>query len=130
MPSAEASRAHELWRETAAHLASKATLREMRASFERQWDQFVRPSDVTITPANAGGVRAEWVEPNNPLPGQAVLYLHGVGYVFGSIHRELTARRAQATRMRVLLLDYRLAPEHPFPGAVEDALAAYRWLTH
>lgn len=128
MPSAEAERAHAIWRETATTLSSKTTLWEMRAGFERLWDQFVPPPDVTYEPANAGGVRAEWIKPQNARPEQAILYLHGGGYVFGSIHREMVARMAKTTDRAALLLDYRLAPEHPFPAAVEDALAAYRWL--
>jgi monoterpene epsilon-lactone hydrolase len=128
MPSAEAARAHEIWRQTAATLSSKTALWEMRAGFERLWDQFVPPSDVTYTPVNAGGVRAEWVTPAGARQEQAILYLHGGGYVFGSIHREMVARIAMTTGLRALLLDYRLAPEHPFPTALDDALAAYRWL--
>jgi acetyl esterase/lipase len=59
-----------------------------------------------------------------------MLYLHGGGYVIGSLttHRGLAGRLSQAAKARVLLIDYRLAPEHPFPAAVEDATAAYRWL--
>jgi acetyl esterase/lipase len=59
-----------------------------------------------------------------------VLYLHGGGYVIGSIktHRDLMGRISRAAQARVLGLDYRLAPEHPFPAAVDDSLSAYRWL--
>jgi monoterpene epsilon-lactone hydrolase len=62
--------------------------------------------------------------------GRALLYLHGGGYVICSpdTHREMVAHLAKASGCRVLLLDYRLAPEFPFPAAVEDAVAAYRWL--
>jgi acetyl esterase/lipase len=58
------------------------------------------------------------------------LYLHGGAYALGSIntHRELVARLARATRMRGLAINYRLAPEHPFPAALHDATAAYGWL--
>jgi acetyl esterase/lipase len=61
---------------------------------------------------------------------RAVLYLHGGGYTMGSCntHRALGARLAVVSRAPVLIIDYRLAPEHPFPAALEDALAAYRWL--
>ena len=57
-------------------------------------------------------------------------YLHGGGYMMGSIvsHRELASRLARAAKSRVLLIDYRLAPENPFPAAVEDAVTGYRWL--
>jgi acetyl esterase/lipase len=66
----------------------------------------------------------------NSANGRVVLYLHGGGYVMGSrrTHRELAARIARDAAARVLVLEYRLAPEHPFPAAVEDATAAYRWL--
>ncbi len=63
-------------------------------------------------------------------PARVILYLHGGGYVMGSIntHRELGQRLSRAAAARVLLIDYRLAPEHPHPAAVEDATRAYRWL--
>jgi acetyl esterase/lipase len=66
----------------------------------------------------------------NSAPDRVLLYLHGGGYVMGSprTHRELATRIACEAAARVLLLDYRLAPEHPFPAALEDATAAYRWL--
>jgi acetyl esterase/lipase len=59
-----------------------------------------------------------------------MLYLHGGGYAVGSLdsHRGVAARLSQACQMEVLLLDYRLAPEHPFPAALDDAVAAYCWL--
>jgi len=73
---------------------------------------------------------AEWLRPPSAAPGRVVLYLHGGGYVIGSprSHRHLAAAIAGAAGASALLLDYRLAPEHPFPAAVEDATAAYRWL--
>ncbi len=59
-----------------------------------------------------------------------VLYLHGGGYVIGSIktHRDLMGRISRSAKARVLGLDYRLAPENPFPAAVDDSVSAYRWL--
>jgi acetyl esterase/lipase len=79
---------------------------------------------------SAGGVPAEWVKGAETDPARVVLYLHGGGYVLGSIntHRALAARIAQASGTRSLVIDYRLAPEHPFPAAVDDATAAYDWL--
>ncbi|MGH7385416.1 MAG: alpha/beta hydrolase fold domain-containing protein, partial [Candidatus Rokuibacteriota bacterium] len=64
------------------------------------------------------------------MAGRVVLYLHGGGYVIGSprSHRHLAAAIARAAATDALLLDYRLAPEHPYPAAVDDATAAYRWL--
>jgi monoterpene epsilon-lactone hydrolase len=88
------------------------------------------PEGVRVTPVDAGGVPAEWVEPTEASPRGTILYLHGGGYTIGSVrtHRGLVSRLALATGARGLTLDYRLGPEHPFPGAVDDATAAYRWL--
>lgn len=88
------------------------------------------PEDVTFTPLEVAGRPAEWVAAPGSSAEQALLYLHGGGYCIGSIasHRMLTADLSRAAGVRVLLLDYRLAPEHPFPAAVDDAVAAYRFL--
>jgi epsilon-lactone hydrolase len=88
------------------------------------------PDNVQTEAVDAGGVRAEWVTAPPADPQRVMLYRHGGGYVVGSIatHRGLAGRLSQAARARVLLIDYRLAPEHPFPAALEDATAAYRWL--
>jgi len=86
--------------------------------------------DVTATAVDAGGVPAEWVETPGVDPGHVVLYLHGGGYVMGSpvTHRKLAGDVSRASGARVLLLDYRLAPEHPAPAASDDGVQAYRWL--
>jgi acetyl esterase/lipase len=86
--------------------------------------------DVVVEPVTAGGVRAEWTSTPNADRDAALLYLHGGGYVIGSLdsHRHLVAEAGRAAASWALSLDYRLAPEHPFPGAVEDALAGYRFL--
>lgn len=88
------------------------------------------PGDVEERLVDAGGVPGCWFFPPSPSPGRVVLYLHGGGYVMGSVatHRSLIGRLARATGIRCLGLDYRLAPEHPFPAAIEDVRAAYRWL--
>jgi acetyl esterase/lipase len=88
------------------------------------------PDGVGYDPVQAAGMAAEWATPADAREDRVLLYLHGGGYVLGSIatHRGLAARIAQASRLRALLIDYRLAPEHPFPAAVEDATAAYAWL--
>ncbi|WP_375769624.1 alpha/beta hydrolase [Archangium gephyra] len=79
---------------------------------------------------DAGGVQAEWFTPPGAAGDSVVVYLHGGSYVFGSTrtHGDLIARIALGTGARVLGLNYRLAPEHPFPAPVEDTVAAYRWL--
>ena len=87
-------------------------------------------ADTQIAKISVSGITAEWVNAPGAQPERVLLYLHGGGYYMGSCntHRDLAARLSQVTGARVLLLDYRLAPEHPFPAAVEDATAAFRWL--
>jgi phosphinothricin tripeptide acetyl hydrolase len=118
-----------------AHLAKlppsdSLTTAERRAQYERAEKVFPTPSDVKVERVNTPVVPAEWLRPPSAEPGRVVLYLHGGGYVIGSprSHRHLAAAIAGAAGASALLLDYRLAPEHPFPAAVEDATAAYRWL--
>jgi monoterpene epsilon-lactone hydrolase len=89
-----------------------------------------KPTDVRYEKVDAGGVRAEWFIPDGADPSRVLYYLHGGGYVLGSIesHRDPVSRLARAAKMRALVIDYRLAPEHPFPAQLEDATAAYKWL--
>lgn len=110
--------------------ASEPTIPEMRAGMEAIAGAAVIPADVQREPVSAGGVPAEWVAAENADRPRVILYLHGGGYVLGSIntHRELGSRLSRAAAARVLLIDYRLAPEHPHPAAVDDAVTAYRWL--
>ncbi len=79
---------------------------------------------------DAGGVPSAWIVPAEVHPGRVILYAHGGSYNSGSItsHIPLTTNIALAARARLLAIDYRLAPEHPYPAAMEDALSAYRWL--
>jgi len=88
------------------------------------------PDGTRCEPVDGVEVPAEWIEGPEADRERALLYLHGGGYVIGSIatHRGLASRIAQAAGIRALIIDYRLAPEHPFPAAVDDATAAYRFL--
>jgi epsilon-lactone hydrolase len=88
------------------------------------------PVGTNIVATDAGGVPADRVMTHASRPDRHVLYLHGGGYVCGSpsLYRHFTWRIATAARTSVLVIDYRLAPEHPFPAALDDAAAAYRWL--
>jgi acetyl esterase/lipase len=101
-----------------------------RARYEQQLAGLKPAAGVTITETSAGDRPALWVDPPEVGREGAILYLHGGAYVLGSPHgcRSLASAIAAETGMRVLLLGYRLAPEHPFPAAVDDARAAYRWL--
>lgn len=86
--------------------------------------------DIKAEPVIAGGVPGEWVTAPGADTGRNILYLHGGGYMIGSIktHRCLAGWISRAAQARVLIIDYRLAPENPHPAAVEDALAAYRFM--
>jgi len=107
-----------------------AGIDDFRQKFESFAGQFYVTKDATATAVSAGGVPAEWIAAPGVANDRVILYLHGGGYVIGSIntHRELINRFSKAANARVLALNYRLAPEHPFPAAVDDATAAYRWL--
>lgn len=85
---------------------------------------------ATFTPAEAGGVSAEWVLAPGADPDRRLLYIHGGGFVVGSprSHRRLTARLAQITQGAVLAIDYRKMPEHPRKAGIEDCRSAYRWM--
>ena len=90
----------------------------------------VLPDRVRVRDEAIAGVRCEWVEGPDAAPGRAYLQLHGGGYVNGSprTHRRMAAHLALATSLPVVTPDYRLAPEHPFPAGLDDALAVYRGL--
>ena len=109
---------------------ASASIQETRAGFEQMGAMLPVESDVKSEPVDAGGGKAEWVTAPGADSARAILYLHGGGYVIGSIntHRGLAGRLSRAAKARVLVIDYRLAPEHPFPAAVDDAVAAYRWM--
>ena len=118
-----------------AHLAklppsNTLTIEQRRKQYERAERVFPTPADVTIDHVTAPTCPAERLRPPGVRTDAAVLYLHGGGYVIGSpsSHRHLAAAIARAAGVQALLLDYRLAPEHPFPAALDDALAAYQWL--
>ena len=100
-----------------------------RAGFEDGYRSMPVPDEVTFTPVDAGGVPAEWVTPPEVEGNRAIVYLHGGGYVVGSLntHRHVVSRLALAAKARLLNVDYRLAPENPYPAALDDAMVAWRW---
>ncbi|MDH3601626.1 MAG: alpha/beta hydrolase [Candidatus Tectomicrobia bacterium] len=106
------------------------TVEDMRLGFDLLGKKFSASASVQVEAVEANGVPAEWVVAAGTEAERVILYLHGGGYVIGSpaTHRGLAERLSRAAAARVLVIDYRLAPEHPFPAAVEDATAAYGWL--
>jgi epsilon-lactone hydrolase len=105
-------------------------LAKRRAVFDALGSREPLPDSISVSTIDAGGVAAEWVEAPEAHPGLVVQYIHGGGYTMGSArsHRELAGRVSRVTRARVLLLEYRLAPENPYPAAVDDTVAAYQFL--
>jgi acetyl esterase/lipase len=102
-----------------------------RANMEAATAAWPVPEGVAIEPVVADGVPCEWVTAASAATDRAVLYVHGGAYTTGSLatHRRHVAQLSAAARTPVLNVDYRLAPEHPHPAAVEDAVTAHQWLT-
>ena len=132
MMSAQAQDIRTFMERTAASSIVQAHLpvETRRAQFEAQRALIPLPSDVQVEAIRAGSVAAEWVSTPECDEHQVVLYIHGGGFVWGSCtsYRVVAATFARVAHARVLVLDYRLAPEHPFPAAPQDCLAAYHWL--
>ncbi len=110
-------------------------LSEQRASFDVLVENYVGhpiplPEGTRVGSMDVDGIPAAWIYPPDAETERVVLYLHGGFYILGSpkSHRDLVARLSSAAGVRSLLIDYRLAPEHVFPAALDDALTAYRWL--
>ena len=108
--------------------AGNPTLEEMRAGMEA--GAFPATEAATVTPVDANGVPGEWVVVPESDSNRRLLYVHGGGYVIGSAvtHRRLCEDIARAGGCAVLNLDYRLAPEHPFPAAVDDAIEGLKFI--
>ncbi|MHC2257217.1 monoterpene epsilon-lactone hydrolase [Bradyrhizobium embrapense] len=104
------------------------TVAQMRSDWDAAFDGCSVP--VMCQPVSAGGVDGEWLVPSGAPHDKAILYFHGGGFRIGSVasHRDLAARIADASGCRVLSINYRLAPEHRFPAALDDVLAAYHYL--
>jgi epsilon-lactone hydrolase len=107
-----------------------APVEKFRANLKLS-DRFIKlPQNVAIKRDLASGVPVEWIILPNTSSQSIILYIHGGGWTLGwtNIHRRMVAYICQAAMSRALAVDYRLAPEHPFPAALEDCLAVYRWL--
>ena len=109
--------------------AASPDLQALRDACEQLHGQFEMAPGVTVRPVIAGGVPSLLLSPRPEL-APTVLLLHGGGYVMGSAfgYRHLASALAVAADACVIVPDYRLAPEHPFPAAVEDAVRAYLWM--
>jgi acetyl esterase/lipase len=122
-------RVARLWEPVVDLFDSDADIGELRAAFEELQAQFSPPPEISLRPVNANGVSSLWLSAK-PEHAATLLYLHGGAYVLGSAfgYRHLAGALAVAADTAVLVPDYRLAPEHPFPAAVDDALHAYEWM--
>jgi epsilon-lactone hydrolase len=122
---------HRTLRRVTGAIALHLSVKEQRTRMDELARRGIRlPRGVTACGEQAGAVHSEWVEPSGTNTQRVILYLHGGGYCICLIdtHRGLASQLALASGARVLLPAYRLAPENPFPAALEDALAVYRWL--
>ncbi|MEM8994005.1 MAG: alpha/beta hydrolase [Acidobacteriota bacterium] len=103
---------------------------ELRRNFDRFLGRFPGVDGLEVREATVGGVAVEWLELPESRSGRTVVYLHGGGFVVGSpaSHRQTAARLARSARSRCLVVDYRRAPEWPYPAARDDVLAVWREL--
>jgi len=108
----------------------KNRVEEGRAGLEELSRLAPLHKDAKLENVDAGGVPAAWMITPEVVKDRAILYLHAGGYVQGSIisHQDLAQRISSVSKTKLLILDYRLAPEHPFPAALEDSISAYEWL--
>jgi acetyl esterase/lipase len=103
---------------------------ERRARLDEVGSAWPAASDVTLEPVDLGGVAGEWSLAPSSDPSRVLLFFHGGGYCSGSIlsHRRMVTEAGRAAGARTLAVAYRLAPEHKFPAAYDDALASWRFL--
>ncbi len=104
---------------------------DFRKQVEEGAGKFGRlPEGIQVTPVDIDGLYAEWILPAGSSEDKVILYFHGGGYVSGTCnsHRAIAAKFVAASETKALLFEYRLAPENPFPAALEDSMAAYKWL--
>lgn len=107
---------------------AKMTLAETRESFDAEMAGVPLAPNCALQSLDLDGLPVEKITPKGAPSDQVLLYLHGGGHIFGSIksHRHYVSRLAVAANVTAFHIDYRLAPEHPYPAAIEDALKAYR----
>ena len=103
---------------------------EIRAGFDKLLAAYPPEPDIAFEPFEIGAIPACWALAPGADRNQPILFLHGGGFNAGSVHghRDMMGRISRASGSAVLGIGYRLAPEHPFPAALMDALESYRWL--
>lgn len=106
------------------------TIDDHRSALESLSKLRFLPPGTKTEPVSSDGINAEWVSVGKVAENKVILYLHGGAYTFGSsnTHRDIAARMSKYSGFKVLVLNYRLAPEFPYPAAIEDATNAFRWL--
>jgi phosphinothricin tripeptide acetyl hydrolase len=106
------------------------TIEETRTLYDQLAGNVPMPENTFTENKDADGVKAEWLQFKDRENHAVIFYLHGGGYMIGSpaSHRHIVAAICEAGNAAALLVDYRLAPENPFPAAVNDAVTAYKWL--
>lgn len=111
-------------------LQTRLPLRWTRRPLRQATARARLPAGVTRQPVSADDVPCEWLIPQNSPQDQALIYLHGGGFVYGVTpqHIGMVAHLARKMGARALVVDYRLAPDHPFPAALDDCATAFRWL--
>ena len=131
-PSAESSAMRNVFSRMATRTAAnpEMDLESMRDMLESMYALTAEPAGVTYEEVMAGTRPSLWCLPLDAAQDRVILYAHGGGFLGNSMHshRKLAAHLAGAAGTRALVLDFRLAPEHPFPAQLEDAVIAYRWL--
>ena len=117
-------------REILASHPRPTNLAERRERLDALGARYSLPEDVRVEAVDANGVAAEWTTTPVADPSRVILFLHGGRYISGSLdsHRHMIAQAGREARARTLSLRYRLAPEHPFPAALDDTMAGYRFL--
>ena len=125
MASPELDKALEMWRTAKAKAQTLTDVEQFRLWYEELMSEFQLDEDIVCERVGAGGVPAEWIFDPKADEDRVLLYLHGGGYMIGSMrtHRVPLSLLSRASGVRVLGLEYRLAPENPFPAAVEDSLS-------
>jgi len=117
------------------HLKSTPTfdsigIEQYRKLLEKSAIIFKPDKSITFESLDINDIKAQWIIPRHYNENRIILYIHGGGYIAGSInsHKDLASRIAKAANAKILIFNYRLAPEHPFPAGLEDVQAVYQWL--